>query len=660
MRPRGRRLRAACITGGVLLATLLPLQVHAATTVPDFAAVRAHHRSTEARLVDRAGRILSEVRVGRDGRRLEWVALDELAPAMKEVLLEAEDRRFYEHGGIDWRAFAAAAIQNLWYEHPRGASTLTMQLVGLLDPALHPGGGHGGRRSLEQKWDQALAAQEIEASWSKAEILEAYLNLAPFRGELLGIHAAAWALVGKAPGALDRVESSVLAALLRAPNAAPAKVAWRACELLTRIGSPTQCARARVLAEGLDPVRLPPRWNDAPHLARALVTAPGEVVHSTLDQAWQRRMNSALEAAAPARGGVIVLDNASGAVLADVGGLDASQADATRQVFPAGAMAWPLITALALDTHTVTAASLFPEPGQPVSASLRQLLAHGPPPADLVARVPAERRALLLELLREPGEAAPSLAQVGIALSRLAALGRLLAVDGQWRSPYWLPAAEAASVPVVSPMAAFIASDLFPVVRVADTVAGRSAWAVGSNAAVTIAVWMETGASARLEVRTWLASQLAEGAMWPPERVVPAGVVTRVVSFDSGREPVRNEWFIAGTASARAMPPTVSARIVAPSDRAIIGADDLAGDGGLWLRASEDLPRLRWRVDGAHAGSGGQVRWLPQPGLHRVTLLDDRDRLVDAIEIAVRAGVNDRRDATGRSDQPQDEPGQQR
>ena len=169
-----------------------------------------------------------------------------------------------------------------------------------------------------------------------------------------------------------------------------------------------------------------------------------------------------------------MLDNASGAVLADVGGLDATQADATRQPFAVGPMAWPIITALALDTRSVTAASLFPEAGQPVPVSLRHLLGQGPPPADLLVRVPAERRALLLELLREPGEAAPSLLQVGITLPRLAALGRLIAMDGQWRLPYWLPAAETPAVAVTSPMAAFIASDLFPLVRVSDTVPGRS------------------------------------------------------------------------------------------------------------------------------------------------------------------------------------------
>ncbi len=631
----------------------------ASAAVPDFATVRAHHRTTEGRLVDRAGVPLAERRVGFEGRRLEWVSLDALSPAMKEALLEAEDRRFYEHGGIDWRAFAAAAIQNLWYEHPRGASTLTMQLVGLLDPALHPGNGHGGRRTLEQKWDQAVAAQQIEAQWSKADILEAYLNLAPFRGELLGIHAAARALVGKAPDTLDRAEASVLAALLRAPNAAPQKVAWRACELVARIGSPELCDRARALADRLDPVRLEPRWNDAPHLARRLVTAPGSVVHTVLDAHWQRRMIRALEDAAPARAAVIVLDNATGAVLADVGGLSPAHPDATTQRFAAGAMMWPVSCALALDTTEVTAATLFDMPAQAAPVSLRGALVVGPLPLALRAHVPAAKEALMIEVLRAGGAGAPALSQLRIALPQLAALGRMMAVDGQWRAPYWLPTSASVPVPVISPMAAFVASDLFARVRSAEVVAGRSAWAVGSNAEITLAVWMETGASAPLEARTWVAGQLAEMGAWPPERVVPSGVVQRRVRFDAGLEPARDEWFLKGTATAVAMPPSLSASIVTPAQRAIVGVDDLDADRGLWLSASKDDARLHWQVDGVPAGTGGRVRWAPMPGLHRVELLDSVGRQVDAVDFAVRSDVADPSvDGPAGLDQAEYQPGQ--
>ena len=622
----------------VLCAPLAP----ASAVVPDFATVRAHHRTTEGRLVDRAGLPLAERRASFQGRRLEWVPLDALSPAMKEALLEAEDRRFYEHGGIDWRAFAAAAIQNLWYEHPRGASTLTMQLVGLLDPALHPGHGHGGRRTLEQKWDQALAAQQIEAQWHKADILEAYLNLAPFRGELLGIHAAARALVGKGPEALDRAEAAVLAALLRAPNAEPGKVAWRACELVARIGSPELCARARALAERLDPVRLEPRWNEAPHLARRLVTEPGSVVHTVLDARWQRRIIDALDGAAPARAAAIVLDNATGAVLADVGGLSPAHPDGSTQRFAAGAMMWPALSALAIDTGEVTAATLFDVPTQAAPISLRRALAAGAPPPDLKAHRPAAGDALMIELLRQGGAGTPDPTQLRITLPQLAGLGRMLAVDGRWRAPFWLPEDASTPVAVISPMAAFIAGDLFAPVRAAEVVPGRSAWAVGANVEVTIAVWMETGASATLEARTWVAAQLAASGAWPPERVVPRGVIQRLVRFASDAETARNEWFLKGTEMAVAMPPRLSASIVSPAQRAIIAADDLDADRGLWLTASKDDARLRWRVDGVPAGVGGQVRWAPTPGLHRIELRDAVGRAIDAVDIAVRSEVAER------------------
>ncbi|MCP2936002.1 transglycosylase domain-containing protein, partial [Salmonella enterica subsp. enterica serovar Typhimurium] len=120
---------------------------------------------------------------------------------------------------VDWTALAGATWDNLWRtlegRRPRGASTLTMQLAGLIDPALRL---QGTRRSVGQKWDQAAAAREIERRWNKAQILEAYFNLAPFRGELRGISAATRGLFGKDPDAVDAREALLLAALLRGPN----------------------------------------------------------------------------------------------------------------------------------------------------------------------------------------------------------------------------------------------------------------------------------------------------------------------------------------------------------------------------------------------------------------------------------------------------------
>lgn len=610
--------------------------------VPDFAQVRAEYQPSEARLVDRDGVLLAERRLHFDGFQREWVRIETLSPAMLEALLEAEDRRFYQHEGIDWRAFAAAAVQNLWFEHARGASTITMQLAGMLDPALRPGVRGQRRRSLEQKWDQAVAAQALEAHWSKAQILETYLNLAPFRGELRGISAAASVLIGKAPDALNRPEAAVLVALLRAPNAPLEKVAWRACELVTRIGDPAACARARDIASGLDPVRLSPRWQDAPHLARRLLQTPGEVVETTLSRMWQQRMIAALRAAAPARAGVIVVDNASGAVLADVGGLSPAHADATRFRYPAGRMLWPLISALAIDSKRLTSATLL-DAGVTAAerwVSLRTAVAGRQiaPIDDLLARTPADALAVALTATQlrvalSDLTRAVAWGAAPLDLPALAALSRMLAVGGEWKAAFWQADAHTPTQVLLSSAATFVADDLFPFVWAAEVAPRHAAWAVGSNTEVSIAVWMETGPTALLEVRAWLVDQLAQGESWPPERVVPAGVVRRMVQFSPPVETARLEWFVAGTVIAVSEPPPVRAHIVAPGARAIVDA----GVGEVFLlRASRDDPRLRWRLDGRWIGTGGQVRVSLEAGLRRLALYNERGEVLDHIEFAVR------------------------
>ena len=165
-------------------------------------------------------------------RRLDWVrARRHFAGDVATTLIAAEDKRFYDHAGVDWSGFASAAWDSVWRtldgRGPRGGSTLTMQLAGLLDPALAP--CRQRRARLGQKWDQAQAALALERTWTKPQILEAYLNLASYRGELTGLDAAARGLFGKAPAGIDAREAAILVALLRDPNAPAATVAQRAC-----------------------------------------------------------------------------------------------------------------------------------------------------------------------------------------------------------------------------------------------------------------------------------------------------------------------------------------------------------------------------------------------------------------------------------------------
>jgi penicillin-binding protein 1C len=222
-------------------------------------------------MLARDGEVIQRVRTDALARRGQWVALADVSPALRTALVLSEDRRFYEHSGVDWRAVSSAAWGNLWNTRTRGASTITMQLAGLLDDDLKaPAGG----RSFTQKVGQTVSAQLLEQHWRKDEILEAYLNLVPFRGELVGIDALARTLFGKAAHGLDEREAAVAAALVRAPNASVAHVARRACEVLGAMQQPLKpdCdgldlfataalqRRAFAASEGI-----------APHLARRLL-----------------------------------------------------------------------------------------------------------------------------------------------------------------------------------------------------------------------------------------------------------------------------------------------------------------------------------------------------------------------------------------------------
>ncbi|MNM95528.1 Penicillin-binding protein 1A [compost metagenome] len=168
------------------LALLLPLPPllwsgHAAA-LPAFAQVRDDWRSADVAVLDRHGDVVGRVRDDFRARRGDWVALAQASPALRTAIVLSEDKRFYAHSGVDWQGVAAAAWANLWNTRTRGASTLTMQLAGLLDDDLRRPGAAAQGRSFTQKVGQAAGAAMLERSWSKDQILEAYLNLVPFRG----------------------------------------------------------------------------------------------------------------------------------------------------------------------------------------------------------------------------------------------------------------------------------------------------------------------------------------------------------------------------------------------------------------------------------------------------------------------------------------------
>jgi len=352
---------------------------HGTPPARSYAQVRAAYQSSEARLLDRHGAVIHELRVDERGRRLEWTPLEAISPALIEAVVRAEDRRFFAHHGVDWLGAAAALWSNAAGDGARrGASTVSMQLAAQLEPALRP---RNGKRTLGQKWAQIQRARGLERAWTKSQILEAYLNLITYRGELQGIAAASRGLLEKEPGGITRPEATLLAALIRAPNAQAGDAARRACALEAQLrvesgaapgDAAARCRRIEALAHtvvGRVP-RLRPSVAFAPHVARLLLKPGGASARSTIDAAVQRHVREVLrhqllqlDGRNVRDGAVLVVDNASGEVLAYVGNAgnnaDAVYVDGIRAMRQAGSTLKPFLYGLAMDQRRLTAASLL-------------------------------------------------------------------------------------------------------------------------------------------------------------------------------------------------------------------------------------------------------------------------------------------------------------
>ena len=527
----------------------LALAAGPALALPSFDEVRADFRSSETLVLSREGEVIQRLRTDATVRRGQWLGLADVSPALQRALVLSEDRRFYEHSGVDWAAVSAAAWANLWHERTRGASTLTMQLAGLLDGDWRQG---PGGRTVTQKMGQAVAAQLLERRWRKDQILEAYLNLVPFRGELVGIDALARTLFGKAAHGLDERESAVAAALVRAPNARPALVARRACGVLRDM------QQGQADCEALDlftTAALQRRAYDAsagiaPHFARQwLRGGHGAGQRSSLSAPLQRMAQQTLQRHLRELAGrnvqdaaLVVLDNASGEVLAWVGSSgplsQAAEVDGVLALRQPGSTLKPFLYAQAIAEKRLTAASLLHDsPAQIATAgglyipqnydrqfkgwvSVRQALGSSlnvPAVRTLVMVSPdaffAQLRRLGLALRESGGYYGYSLAlgSSEVRLLELANAYRALANGGRVSPVAYAPGARAAFIQALDAGAAFIVGDIladanarvptfgsdsvlntrfWSAVKTGTSKDMRDNWAMGWSQRYTVGVWV--------------------------------------------------------------------------------------------------------------------------------------------------------------------------
>lgn len=332
----------------------------------------AKAREVSTIVLDRNGKLLRAFAMA-DGRwRLPVDATTDVDPGYLNLLLGYEDQRFYSHAGIDPLALGRAAWQLLTRGHiVSGGSTITMQLARLIEPRR--------RRSIYAKLRQMVRALQLERELTKGEILNLYLTLAPFGGNLEGIRAASLAYFGKEPKRLSLAESALLVALPQSPerrrldrhpaaaHAARDRVLMRMVED-SRIGA--EDAR-RAMAVPVVRTRRPfPML--APHSAdQALATNKNSnLIRLTLEARLQRQFETLAHERAAALGpdisvGILAVDNATGDVVAHVGSADyfserlAGQVDMTRAVRSPGSTLKPFIYGLAFEDGLVHPDSLI-------------------------------------------------------------------------------------------------------------------------------------------------------------------------------------------------------------------------------------------------------------------------------------------------------------
>ncbi|MCB1896187.1 MAG: transglycosylase domain-containing protein [Zoogloeaceae bacterium] len=631
-----KRRSLACVA---LVVASLPV----AALTPPFEVIRDGLQASTVRLTDRNDRVLAEEFRPYQNLRLEWTPLRTLPQPMLRTLLMAEDQRFFEHSGVDWRAFVAALWQNLWSTRLRGASTLSMQMAGMLDPALLPRADHGGRRTIGQKWDQARAAAELEANWSKEQILEAYLNLAVFRGQLQGIGAAAWGLFRKAPAELDRAEAAILAVLLRAPDAPPRRVEQRACRLLRRIARDADCAPLASLVAGLDRGAPPPRHTAAAALLARVAGGGGQTVPSYVDGGLQHRLESLLGTIPAGRRTAVAIIDDDARVRAYAA--PNARPDPLAERPPAELAARLLALARAVEAGTVGAASLLAEapPGDDPLVRWRSLRGW----LDEVAFAAVPFGPLLEQQLGSSRAVLAGVAGVDGPADALELLGLIasLSGDGDWREPEWRRDHVAAKPQrVLPPAAAYVWNRMWASVNGEDcnrwmplTIAPEGALAAARLGRHSLLARAEGEGAA--DVLRALVTQLAGGVIGQcPAQPVPAGVVAREVAFDWAAEAPRTEWAIAGREAPAGRVPPGLARIVNPGARSIVDGRAVETDPDFRIEfiAWPPLAGLRWRLDGREVGRGGRLRWLPRAGLYRLELLSPDGSVVDRVEFAAR------------------------
>lgn len=611
----------------------------------------------------------------KEGRWRFSADLDDVDPVFIRELVAIEDKRFWSHWGVDPIAVARAGLGAARSGRiVSGASTITMQTARLLEPR---------RRNLGSKLIEMVRAAQLERRLSKRQILELYLTLAPYGGNLEGVRAASLIYYGHEPERLTPAERAMLIALPQAPEArrpdrrqAAAKAARNlVLDKLAGAGMlDPEIAAESSNAPVIGQRKIFPRfaYHAAAELARAR-TGGQSVIRSTIDIAKQQTAERLVaEYAARAQDGAtaaaIVVDSKTGDVLASVGssGLHVSGGwiDLTNRIRSPGSLLKPFIYALAFEDGVIGPDTVIDDMPRGFGGyrpenfdrtfrgevRVKDALQHSlnVPAVATLEKVGVERFAAILRnagariFQRKRANSAPSLALAlggaGVAMRDVAILYDGLANGGRVRALNWLMTDEPPSegVQLFEPETA---ERINAILRSAPALAGRAPAALSASAPV---IAYKTGTSYGyrdawsaghadgLTIVVWVGR--ADGAPRPGETGRKAAAPLLFALFDAmtdGRSlrPVDPPDDTYSPGLVRLAPPSAASppTILYPVPGSEIYAGSFGGDGVMFA-ASGGAGAYRWYVDGEEIrqdAEAGRAIWRPaSTGFFDIAVVD--------------------------------------
>ncbi|MGL5363611.1 MAG: penicillin-binding protein 1C [Bosea sp. (in: a-proteobacteria)] len=659
----GRRTRAKVMAGtaGLGLCAVLAAGLWLGTAKAPALPTEAANSTV---VLDRNGRLLRAFAT-EGGRWRLPLAADDVDARYLKLLQVYEDKRFGQHWGVDPLAMLRAGWQGLKTGRTvSGGSTLTMQVARLLEPEMQD------KRSVGVKLRQSAAAIQLERQLSKREILDLYLRLAPYGGNLEGLRAASLSYFGKEPKRLSLAEAAMLVALpqspeTRRPDRHPETLRRVRDRVIARavaagLAGPEEAALA--LSEPVPTARLPFPMLAAHAAERVVRETPEQRVHQlAIDRRWQVTLEALLrervdQLGSGLAGAILVVEHASGKVRAHVGssGLTdkarAGAIDMAQAVRSPGSALKPFIYALAFENGTAHPETILDDrpnrygsyaPGNfdltfqgTVTARLALQQSLNLPAITLLSEITPQRLASRLTQagagLVMPRDAAPGLAiglgGAGIRLADLAVIYAGIARGGMALPLNWLERAASESYEryLTDAVSAWYVGDILrgapppanaPGGRIAyktgTSYGYRDGWAIGFDARHTVAVWL--GRPDNASVPGLVARQMAAPLLFD---------AFARIGMEPDTSPAPREALVARSSTLppplrhvrRDVPKTIAAtvrapiRIAFPPDGAQLDMAASAEREPLPLKAHGGVMPLTWLVDNVPVVQGERRR----------------------------------------------------